>query len=666
VVESSVVANTFIRAVSDAIVVADATGDVVAWNPAAESMFGYSDLDAIGRSLTFLLSPSDRTDIERLVITDATPTIGETIELTAVRKDGGEFPIELSLGTWVSEGKRFSVGIIRDVTERRRLSKALTESDARVSTILESASDAIVVIDDEGGILEWNPRATDLFGRSAGEMLGQQLDAIIPERFHRAHHAGIARVASGGETHVIGRTVELAALHADGREFPVELSLSTWVTEGARFFTGIIRDISERKRLLDALAESQARVASIVESANDAILSIDRGGRVLQWNPYAEALFGRTADEMLGQQLDVIIPERFRAAHHAGIARVVRGDERHVIGRTVELAALHTDGREFPIELSLAAWESADGPAFTGIIRDISERKLAEEELQRANEALGEKNEMLQGLSEKLAKYLSRPVYDSIFEGRTEVRLQSYRKLLTVFFSDIQGFTELTDRMEAESISEVLNHYLGAMSEIAARYGGTVDKFIGDGIMIFFGDPETQGEQEDALACARMALAMRSKIEELKGDWQRQAGAVELHVRMGINTGYCTVGNFGSPDRLDYTIVGREVNAASRLESSAQPDQIHISHSTYELIKGQIHCSPVGEITVKGLAYPLRTYEVVSLAEPAREGLITTTIEGFRLELDPTRLTAADASAAAAALRAALGALDQRLQVSGE
>ena len=122
----------------------------------------------------------------------------------------------------------------------------------------------------------------------------------------------------------------------------------------------------------------------------------------------------------------------------AGIDRVVGGGERHVIGSTAELAGLHRDGREFPLELSLATWSDGAERLFVGVIRDITERKRAEEALSLANKSLNQKNEQLEGLSAKLAKYLSRQVYDSIFEGRTEVEVQSYRKELTVFFSDLQ------------------------------------------------------------------------------------------------------------------------------------------------------------------------------------------------------------------------------------
>jgi PAS domain S-box-containing protein len=534
-----------------------------------------------------------------------------------------------------------------------------TEAAATLDAIIQTAGDAIVVADSHGNIVRWNPAAERIFGHSADEVLGHSLTMVIPERFHAAHNAGMQRVVDTGVTKIIGHTVEIVGVHADGHEFPLELSLATWIVDGERFFTGIIRDTTERTELMHELSATRARMEAILRSANDAIISIDHQGLVLLWNQHAEKLFGWSEEEMLGQPLSRILPERHRQSHHDGVERVAGGGETHVIGHTVELTALDRDGREFPIELSLAMWEDEAGErSFSGIIRDITERKDAETKLHLANEALNEKNEQLEALSGKLAKYLSRQVYDSIFAGRTDVRVESYRKKLTVFFSDIQGFTELTDRMEAEPLSVLLNNYLSEMSDIAYAHGGTVDKFIGDGIMIFFGDPESRGDQEDALACARMALEMKRRIATMRNEWIRESGGVSVHVRMGINTGYCTVGNFGSEDRLDYTIVGKEVNAASRLENTAQPDQIHISNDTYQLIKDEIYCRPVGEVKVKGLAYPIHTYEVAGLMSERHHGPIVERAGGFSLDFDPSRLAPEEAEAARRALERALGALE--------
>jgi len=522
---------------------------------------------------------------------------------------------------------------------------------------VQSAADGIVTADEAGLIMSWNPAASWMFGWDEAEVVGQPLSVIVPERFRTAHNEGLAHVVASGETKIIGKTVEVFGLHKSGNEFPIELSLATWIDGDRRFFSGIIRDITVRTELTSDLMRSEQRLQAIMRSANDAVISIDEKGIVAMWNPAAEALFGYTEEEMLGEPLTAIIPTRFRDGHEAGLERVSTGGEHHVIGKTVELAGLHRDGREFPIELSLATWTVDDRHLFSGIIRDITERKTAEHALHLANKSLNEKNAQLEALSVKLAKYLSRQVYDSIFEGRTDVQVQSYRKELTVFFSDIEGFTDLTDRLEAEVLSDLLNTYLSEMSRIADECGGTIDKFIGDGVMIFFGDPETRGRKEDALACVRMAMRMRKRAGELRNSWADVIGPQPLHIRLGINTGYCTVGNFGSEDRLDYTIVGGAVNVASRLEETAGPDQIQISHTTYALIKEEIYCRPIGDVRVKGVSHELRTYEVVGEFDSLPGERIEAATEGFNLLLDPSELNPSEAERARQALQDALQAL---------
>lgn len=214
-------------------------------------------------------------------------------------------------------------------------------------------------------------------------------------------------------------------------------------------------------------------------------------------------------------------------------------------------------------------------------------------------------------LSHKLSKYLSPQVWQSIFTGERDVRLETQRKKLAIFFSDIKGFTELSEEMEPEALTELLNNYFNEMSELALRYGGTIDKFVGDSIMIFFGDPTSRGQKEDAFACVSMAIEMRKHMKILRQKWRSQGIKTPLEIRMGLSTGYTTVGNFGAENRMDYTIIGKEVNLASRLESLAEPGEILVSYEMFSLIKDRIMCRDKGEITVKGFAKPVPIYEVV-------------------------------------------------------
>lgn len=261
-------------------------------------------------------------------------------------------------------------------------------------------------------------------------------------------------------------------------------------------------------------------------------------------------------------------------------------------------------------------------------------------ELEAASAEVSQKNKELEALATKLAKYLSPQLYESIFSGGKDVKIETYRKKLTIFFSDIKDFSVITDSMQSEALSAILNEYLNEMSKIAIKYGGTIDKFIGDAIMVFFGDPDSKGEKEDAIACVSMAIEMRDTMHALHELWISMGISRPMKIRIGINTGYCTIGNFGSEQRMDYTIIGGEVNLASRLESAADVDSILISHETYGLVKNRVECKPMGEVTVKGIAHSVKTYEVIGFADTSiQQKQISVKSEGFALSIDLARQT---------------------------
>jgi adenylate cyclase len=223
------------------------------------------------------------------------------------------------------------------------------------------------------------------------------------------------------------------------------------------------------------------------------------------------------------------------------------------------------------------------------------------------------RNERINRLLALLRAYLPAQVYDSIARGELAPRLSHRRVKLTIFFSDIVGFTEVTDTLEAETLSSLLNEYLAEMCSIAAVYGATVDKFIGDAIVIFFGDPQFVDDETHARRCVRMAVEMLEKVKVLSPRWAAAGVADGLAVRIGINTGYCTVGNFGSEERMGYTIIGGQVNIAARLESVADRDSIFISESTYALVKDIVDVEGPRVIEVKGIHFPVKVYKIVGV-----------------------------------------------------
>ena len=276
-------------------------------------------------------------------------------------------------------------------------------------------------------------------------------------------------------------------------------------------------------------------------------------------------------------------------------------------------------------------------------------------ELRQREQDLTEKSAALAALSSKLAKYLAPQVYNSIFTGQQDVKIVSKRKKLTVCFSDLVGFTEITDKMELEDLTQLLNHYLTEMSKIALQYGATIDKYVGDAIVMFFGDPTTLGVKQDALACVQMAIAMQQRVGELAQEWRSSGIATPLRCRIGIHTGYCTVGNFGSEDRMDYTMVGGTVNLASRLEHEAPPGGVLISFETYAHVKDEVRCEERGHVQVKGIAQPVATYAVLGPKQDADRSATA----HLRLELDAERMTDDERKAAADTLRRALGLLEK-------
>jgi adenylate cyclase len=263
-----------------------------------------------------------------------------------------------------------------------------------------------------------------------------------------------------------------------------------------------------------------------------------------------------------------------------------------------------------------------------------------ESELNKVAKSLDNKNAMLEGLSSKLSKYLSPQIYNSIFTGEQNVALETSRKKLTIFFSDIKNFTATTDDMEPEDITYLINDYLTEMSAIALEYGATIDKFIGDAMVMFFGDPTTKGVQEDALACVQMSIAMQRHMVGLRAKWSEMGHARPFQMRVGINTGYCNVGNFGSEERMDYTIIGGEVNLTARLEDVADPDGITMSYETYSLVKEFVDAEKGEAINVKGIHRTINPYNLIGIYKnaDATNRYFRAENEGMKLFLDLDKL----------------------------
>ncbi len=220
----------------------------------------------------------------------------------------------------------------------------------------------------------------------------------------------------------------------------------------------------------------------------------------------------------------------------------------------------------------------------------------------------------VENLSNHIGKYIPPQIHGALLAGQYDTEITTRRKKLTIFFSDIKNFTATSENLQPEDLTKYLNEYFSEMTDIALEHGATIDKYIGDAMMVFFGDPDTKGERSDARSCVEMALQMQSRIQELQEKWLNQGFADPFQVRMGINTGYCNVGNFGSDQRLTYTIIGGEVNIAQRLEANANAGEILMSYETYAHAQDLVEVDQRDSIKMKGVNRDIKVLSAKALA----------------------------------------------------
>jgi len=292
----------------------------------------------------------------------------------------------------------------------------------------------------------------------------------------------------------------------------------------------------------------------------------------------------------------------------------------------------------------------------------IMMQRRAATTISEMNQDLTVANEFLASVSMKIARYLPPQIYKSIFSGQRDVTIQTERKKLTIFFSDIMDFTGTTERMQPEELTKLLNEYLTEMSQIALLHGGTIDKFIGDAMLVFFGDPETKGVEQDARACLLMAIDMQKRLHELNARWRQRGIEQPFRARMGINSGYCNVGNFGSIDRMDYTIIGAEANLAARLQSIAEPNGIVLSYESYSLVRDLVRAKPLAPIRMKGISREIVPYTVEGLLGELtqRTQVISEHDTGIDLFLDLDVIDRATAERTLKLLNQAIDTLDAK------
>jgi PAS domain S-box-containing protein len=544
---------------------------------------------------------------------------------------------------------------VYDITTLRLREEQLAEQERQFREILDFCPAGLNVVNEEGQLLFHNARIRELLGYEQEEMELFDTRKFWHDPKQRAEI--IQTLRTGAE--VVNREVLWKTRRGDLVDMLISYPQVAY-RGGHISFVGGKRvlwcyDVTALKKAELERTRSDQRLAEAIESISEGFAYYDDNDRLILCNScYREML--HSGDEVAirpGMTFESIIR---RSAE--------RGDVLDAKGRIDEWVAQrigqHRDPGPPQVQrrgngqwVMISERRSLDGGTVT-VYSDITEIKQREE-------SLSEKSQALESLSGKLAKYLAPQVYNSIFAGRQDAKIVSQRKKLTICFSDIAGFTETTDRMESEDLTQLLNHYLTEMSKIANEHGATIDKYVGDAIVMFFGDPETRGVKQDALAAVKMAIAMQKRNAELADVWRDAGIQTPLRCRIGIHTDYCTVGNFGSADRMDYTIIGGAVNLASRLEREATPGSVLISYETHANVKDEILCEEQGNISVRGIAYPVTTYRVVDLKSylSAEKSPIRTNIRYLKLELQAELMSTEEREQAAIALREALAQLSK-------
>jgi PAS domain S-box-containing protein len=582
---------------------------------------------------------------------------------TALMPDGSVRSIQVSGKPIFDSAGRFAGyrGTGHDVTELERAKveaeqreHQLEASEQRFRDVAESAGDWIWEMDADLRFSYASPRFFELFPVLPADLYGKTREEFVGRRLDEPHwQAHLATLAA----HLPFRDFAYTTTMADGSVRSIQVSGKPLFNRNGEFsgYRGTGRDVTDLVRAQQALKSSEQRLADAIETISEGFCLYTPDDRLIVFNTKYRALLypGLDVDLAPGMTFESII----RRAAERGYIKDAEGrveewvKERMARRRAPGPPHVHQRGDGRWIMVSERQTEDGGTVAVYSDITDLKQRE----------EQLAQKSKSLEMLSSQLSKYLSPQVYTSIFTGKSEVKVASQRKKLTIYFSDIAGFTETTDRMESEDLTQLLNHYLSEMSKIALVHGATIDKYVGDAIVIFFGDPETRGVKEDAMACVRMAIAMRERMNELQDVWRASGIQKPLRCRVGINTGYSTVGNFGSEDRMDYTIIGGGVNLASRLEASAEPGEIRITYETYAHVKDEIYCEYGGDIKMRGIAYPIGVYRVIDTYEALgrTRDRIYEEQANLKLRINLDAMSSEETVRAAATLRDALRRLEK-------
>lgn len=354
-----------------------------------------------------------------------------------------------------------------------------TAHDSRLSAILNTVVDGIITIDQRGTVESVNPSAAAMFGYDPTEIIGHNISMLMPEPYHGNHDAYISHHLDTGEKHIIGKGREVLGKRKDGSTFPFWLNVERVEVEGRVIFTGIIHDVSDLRKAEEELMVTEKRLNAIIDTAVDGIIMIDKQGIMEVINPSAAAMFGYSAEELIGQNVKLLMPEPYHKEHDGYIHNYNSTGVKKIIGIGREVRGQRRDGSVFPFNLSISEVHLPDRTIYVGAIHDISAQKEAQKRIEQLNEQLERKvEERTEKLAEVVNKLLvtNKNLEDQIkaTEAAKEALFQS-QKELQVALQKEQELNQLKSRFVSTASHEFrtpLSTILSSASLIA-RYETT-------------------------------------------------------------------------------------------------------------------------------------------------------------------------------------------------
>ncbi len=373
-----------LESVKDAVIVSDLSGKITFTNSAAEELFEYTSEELLGRDIDVIFPPGLAHEKKKMMesilwgeninnyeterISKHKKTIYVSVSLSPLRDDKGKL--------------RGITKVLRDITHTKK-------SEGKFQALLESAPDAMVIVNNFGQMVLVNAQTEKLFGYDRAELMGEDVEKLIPMRFKHKHAGHRKNFFGDPKVREMGVGLELFGLRKDKSEFPVEISLSPLKLEEGFFVSAAIRDITNRKK-------SEAKFKGLLESAPDAMVIVNNEGRIELVNAQTEKLFEYNREEIIGKNVEMLIPQRFKNIHSQHRHDFVSEPRTRSMGVGQELFGKKKDGTEFPVEISLSPIETEDGVLVSAAIRDITEQKKSAIELRNYAKRLEESNKELQ------------------------------------------------------------------------------------------------------------------------------------------------------------------------------------------------------------------------------------------------------------------------------